>query len=399
MKALKYLLLLLALVFTLYKSLSLYPILYNDNLAYLDSLGNLAFETDYDYVNEDYIFQKDGIEFLDVNWPEWSFPKKGLVTVAKHHYLLWLIKIDTSYKLVDIKKDGIWPVGSKWDYPLRPQNNGFVLQPEHITSGISYHRKDRYVYYSSPAISTEIEDNRSLGINSAEFNFASDYNEGIAFGSFFSKNGWEISMIDTSFREVRSGIDKHGIMSEGRVPIREKDSSNYIFLDEKGEKIINGSFKEAGSFHSGRALVRDGGEYFFIDRKGNKVIDGFLAATRFSDGIAAVQKAEGWRIIDTSGRFVNNTIYQAVNQPSQGIIGVQEEARWNFIDKQGNKIGSESYLYVGEFREGLAKVWYLADGDKYPFLLLINRSGKPVYTVLDPQDYRQRLAQINKTGS
>jgi hypothetical protein len=161
------------------------------------------------------------------------------------------------------------------------------------------------------------------------------------------------------------------------------------YVNVLGEFVVPPRYTVADDFVEGLALVSEEGTRFgFINRLGQVVVPPeFLSATRFSGGISVAAPAligstpntQGVVIfMDRTGRNIfGATTFGAAQPFSEGLAAVQDaNGLFGFIDRTGAFAIPAQYDYVLPFSEGLAAV---LEGDKVGY---INRRGE---MVIEPQ--------------
>src|SRR5690242_7805177 len=87
--------------------------------------------------------------------------------------------------------------------------------------------------------------------------------------------------------------------------------------------------------------VRINGKYGFIERDGKLVLKPeYAGATRFSEGLAAVQLKTAGRVgfIDESGKVVIPPQFELAEPFAEGLSGVMKDHKWGYIDTTGKWI-------------------------------------------------------------
>jgi hypothetical protein len=171
-----------------------------------------------------------------------------------------------------------------------------------------------------------------------------------------------------------------------------------------------------------RFLVMEDGYYGYIDQAGNIVIPAvFLAATDFSEGLAAVRQDGNYGYIDIKGNFVIPPQFDYATSFSEGLAVVYNDARPFYIDRQGqtkirpdvaeagpflngraevttssrktgllNKAGvwvvDTIYTSIGDFREGVGRAWDMGTDSTPAQTSLIDTNGK---VILAPGKYNE----------
>jgi hypothetical protein len=156
------------------------------------------------------------------------------------------------------------------------------------------------------------------------------------------------------------------------------------YIDRFGNVVIKPTFTSYGNhgeeFHNGllEIGVFDG---IYVNTKGEKVIDkGFHRGWDFSDGLAvAMRKGEDkWGYIDSTGNFAISPRFDSspkgyVYPFSDGLAMIDVDHKFGYIDHEGNFVIKPRYVYAEDFSEGLAVVsdhWNNDQGtyDKYYYI-------------------------------
>lgn len=172
-----------------------------------------------------------------------------------------------------------------------------------------------------------------------------------------------------------------------------KKDGKSVFINDKGEVVIDLVFEGVSSFSEGLARIFVGGKVGFIDTEGNiKIQPMFDTASGFSEGKAYATTGDKYGYIDTTGNFViEPKFYRCwnfeneyalvmqevistgcfidkfggiklngrnflVSKYSEGLINCSNNGNWGFIDINGNFIIPPTYNYAREFSEGKAAV-------------------------------------------
>jgi len=124
-----------------------------------------------------------------------------------------------------------------------------------------------------------------------------------------------------------------------------------------------------------------------IDTSGRPVSEtGFEAVGEFSDGLAPVKINGRWDYVDARGVRKIPARYASARPFAEGLAAVQEfeNGLWSYIDTDGAKV-LDGYLYAGDFQDGLAIVEpesaRAGSGPVDAGYLFIDRSGD---VVVDP---------------
>lgn len=157
----------------------------------------------------------------------------------------------------------------------------------------------------------------------------------------------------------------------GLAPV--KTNGKWGYIDKSGSFVISPQFDNAGMFNeSGTAIVVGRASNPFssvgaIDTSGNWVISpdhlieissngSVLAMAPFHDGYAAVQTANGWGFVDSSGNWSVIPAYESVGYFSDGVAPVEASDGWGYINAAGEAVVTPQYSYAASYEEGLAVV-------------------------------------------
>jgi len=235
------------------------------------------------------------------------------------------------------------------------------------------------------------------------------FSDGLAAVQIQTDGDW--GFIDTKGKLViEAQFAMVGFFAEGLAAFRKEYTSQWGYINKQGDVVIAARFDGADQFHKGIArvgfqplsdrfftLIADVGatlDYRFIDRTGTFVPDPgptrfatgvpgelipftqngkmgyvdadgnviieptFVAAHRFSDGLACARKNDLYGYIDKSGEWVIQPRFQYPNDFSEGLAGVRLDGnKWGFIDRTGQEVMPAKFSWVyNSFRHGLAEV-------------------------------------------
>ncbi len=141
------------------------------------------------------------------------------------------------------------------------------------------------------------------------------------------------------------------------------------FINYSGEVVIKNTFSpyigltlERPEFSEGLCLVTKNKKYVFIDKKGEIKIDKnwsiFKTRVRnFKCGRAFFRDENNlWGIIDRTGKIIISPKYINVQDFSENLAAVVKNELYGFIDINGETILKDRYMKVQKFSEGLAAV-------------------------------------------
>ncbi len=160
------------------------------------------------------------------------------------------------------------------------------------------------------------------------------------------------------------------------------------YQDQNGKVIIQPKYGRAEAFSEGLAAVHTGVAWIFIDKTDKLILGTYDDAGSFSEGLAPVKVHFGdkWGFIDKTGKQLILANYSDAKKFSEGLAAVNiggiyhyEDDRtmggkWGFIDKKGKEVISAKYHNAHSFSEGLAAV-QLSETKKWGF---VDKTGKEV---------------------
>lgn len=148
----------------------------------------------------------------------------------------------------------------------------------------------------------------------------------------------------------------------GQVAVTDADGESWL-IDANGMLQVHYSEKlaEAGCWSEGmlpaKAAGSDTWSYFTDD--GAEVLTGYLSAGSFYDGKAAVETADGWRIIDTDGKAVEDETWEAIlldengAYEQDGCIMAQSGGQWRLYSGSWKERKNFSCDEIGVHKDGL----------------------------------------------
>jgi len=217
-----------------------------------------------------------------------------------------------------------------------------------------------------------------------------------------------------------------GPFSEGRAMVGIAEPSwsiNYKwgFIDTEGRWVTKPQYESASEFSEGLAPVLMNDRVGFIDLQGRIaiqpqfapdgsggcVLDGRVGASRFSEGLAAVQLKTGvwgkeWGFIDRRGNWVIQPEFACAAPFSEGlaVVGVRDEqGHWlyGYIDKTGATVIKPQFSEAGSFVGKLALVTIGMTQEEV--LTKGLEAGKPEAEIeKELEKFKQKHAYIDRTG-
>ncbi|MDS0527578.1 WG repeat-containing protein [Clostridium sp. SHJSY1] len=166
------------------------------------------------------------------------------------------------------------------------------------------------------------------------------------------------------------------------------------FINEKNEELFTVDFEGISSFNNGYAFFRKDGKTGFINKNGEIEIQpeiDWVIKNFDSNSLSIVEVKEKWGVIDKSGDFVVEPIYEGINDFGDGLMSARLNGKAGFIDINGNVKIDFKFTDVGPFSEGIAIA--SIDGEKYGY---IDNSGE---FIIQPEyyngfDFKDGLAAV-----
>ncbi len=255
----------------------------------------------------------------------------------------------------------------------------------------------------------------------------SGFSEGLAAVNVSMGKADKYGYIDKSGKFViEPQFAAAGPFLEGRamVGIAEPDWSidyKWGFIDMKGRWIAKPQFQSANEFSEGLAPVMLDGKVGFIglqgkiavkpqfdpDGTGGCVSDGRVGASRFSEGLAAVQLREKdfgkeWGFIDRQGKWVIQPAFACSAPFNEGLalIGVRnDEGVWSYgyIDKTGAIVIKPQFSQASSFAGKLALVT-IGMTEEEAFVRALESNKPKAEVEKELEKFKQKYAYIDRTG-
>lgn len=176
-------------------------------------------------------------------------------------------------------------------------------------------------------------------------------------------------------------FDEVSVYSGGLCAVRAEEKWGYV--NEKGSKVIPAQFEAAGAFIGERAAVVDNsGEVYFIDTQGNrkmnlKALQGIKAATFIDNHIFAAFDGNRWKFYDTDMNYLFGE-YDSCSAMGNGIAAVESAGQWSLLDREGNTKTPNPFGDVIIDQKGVAyrnERLFALDGSYY---YLVDSSGSHI---------------------
>lgn len=198
------------------------------------------------------------------------------------------------------------------------------------------------------------------------------FSEGVAITSW----GNEKNLVDENGKVLRTEkIQAHGNATDGLILVMYPDYK-LEYWDTQGNTVLTFTDVGAmGNFSEGLTYFKTDGIFGYMDKKGQVAKDrSYLFASLFEDGVARVQKEDGWYIIDKNFKELTGP-YLSITGYSEGAFLVETEKGWSYFDKNGTQIIPDFYKAIDPFSEGKAVVLLKSGG-----IAMIDKQGKAIKT-------------------
>lgn len=157
------------------------------------------------------------------------------------------------------------------------------------------------------------------------------------------------------------GVAEAGCWSEGLLPVRLEGEDTWRYLSDDGETVLSG-YLSAGSFTDGLAAVETAEGWQLIDAEG-EAEEGLWEEIRLDangaylqNGCMIAKSGGSWRLYSASGKeregFSCEDIDICVDGPIAACIG----GKWGFVDEDGEKVIAPAYDRARSFSGGVAAV-------------------------------------------
>jgi hypothetical protein len=365
----------------LLQSREFYPVVYDGDVAYIDTSGNLVINQELETPYEKVDLEIFGKKYKSYVFPDWAYFSEGKVSFMKT-WGFWFIRIGKEYGVLDStgkvliepQDDIIWSF-----------NNG-KAKTVVLLKSFDYTFAELYTFIDLSCL----ENKKILHKDFPAFDYCGNFSEGFAVVlvgdtlqmgrtgkyNYTNLNGNLIS---------KSGYDDVQTFSEGKGVVMV--DSLWGIVDSTGEFLVKPKFHKLWSFSNGLARFFDGKSYGFINAKGEMQFGQMFAlAADFSDGFAKVQIQENeYTYINTNGQFLTpNFISQrqlsrgkgfaAAGNFSNNLAPVMIDGLWGYLNTKGELAIPAIYNFAQDFRDGFAQVW------KDNKMFILNTNGKVIWT-------------------
>jgi hypothetical protein len=171
-------------------------------------------------------------------------------------------------------------------------------------------------------------------------------------------------------------IYEHLDFNEKDTLIQVQKNGKWGFIDRVGRDVVPAMYQKVSIFSEGLAAVKKDGHWGYIDQYNTvKIPFLFNTVSLFVEGIAAasIEKGTLFGLINSSGNWVIQPVYEYLSGVKEGRIIYREKKRYGIMDATGQKITLPIYDDILPFSEGLSLVTKIERGKK--FWGFIDRNG------------------------
>jgi hypothetical protein len=290
-----------------------------------------------------------------------------------------LVMADEETKLFPIVK------GGKWGY--MDEKGKVVIEPQYQ---VAYDFHEGLACVAVKALRGYIDKTGQMVIK-PQFGWAGNFSEGLAFvnlhrNMYGEHVEWYKAVTGTGFCDkngkvvIRCGYGNRVADFHEGVAWTGKE-----YIDKTGKPVAGEAVEDGDSFYEGMAAAQKGGKWGYLGRESMKFViePQFLAARRFSEGLAAVatggetdpktkQPKFTWGYVDRTGKLVIEPRFEDAGMFSEGLAPVRTGGKWGYVDKSGKVVIEPKFDYAWRFSEGRGRVLV---GEKHGY---VDRNGKMV---------------------
>jgi hypothetical protein len=137
-----------------------------------------------------------------------------------------------------------------------------------------------------------------------------------------------------------------------------KSANKTGVIDTMGNYIISPTISKIMEFSDGYALIMSPKfDYYFLgtDLK-RHTIKNYTSAKNFCDGVAPVNNAGLWSIINNKGFELTSSKYQSIDKFKNGFAKVKISRKVGVVDEKGQIIAEPDFDYINYYGEGVFRV-------------------------------------------
>lgn len=159
---------------------------------------------------------------------------------------------------------------------------------------------------------------------------------------------------------IGSYAGAEGFFADGLLLCKSPASGLYGYVKADGTAAFSGSYKSAGSFSGGRAVVEAAdGSFSVIDTTGAVVsqLERFMTPsylTIYGEGTLIVSDGSNQALYSIiTGQYLTDFICNRISEFHEGAAMVRQINRWGLIDENGRVLTKPAYYYLSYMGEGL----------------------------------------------
>ena len=159
--------------------------------------------------------------------------------------------------------------------------------------------------------------------------------------------------------EKKSRLAKYSYIGEMNCnKMRAFDGKSWEYIDKSGNPAFEGRYLEASDFEEDRAVVETETGYGLIDETGNFIIDPVFDDINWDsyNNIAIVTRDGKSGIYDRTGNKITDLVYDQILDCSEGLVPVRKEDKYGYLRKDGSQAIDFIYDDAFGFRDGMARV-------------------------------------------
>lgn len=264
-------------------------------------------------------------------------------------------------------------INTKGEYAIRP-----------IYESITPFKEERAIYVLNNKMG--VMDEKGNSITKKDYNYISQYSEGLAIVGINRNNEYYYGYIDKDGNEVVEPNLLQCNSFKDDVALVKLKEKQYGLIDKGGKVLQTYDYDFVSEYGEGLVVYSNslGGPYGYINKEGTEVIKAiFTMAQGFNNGLGIVSTSEGFNgpygAINSQGEYIYKPVYSEIKILNEDMVSLGMPLSDNkFLassiyaigDNTGNTLTDFKYLAVGNYNDGLA---YASDS-MYTFF--INKDGQ-----------------------
>lgn len=216
-------------------------------------------------------------------------------------------------------------------------------------SALDQHLSD----YEAPAEMWGLMDGHGNLLNRPMFDDIKPFSEGFAA---VNMNGLWGYIDKAGMLKIPGSFLSAGSFKSGRAVVRDHNG-RYGVIDISGEVIISPSYPSVQISVSDQILVRRGQDYYFINVADTmKWLGPFTSAEPFDDNVTVVQTGGLKYLMDASGKYLSPGVRSIHLDRSSTLLPFSRDSLWGYLGRDGKIMIPARFQMAQPFREGVAMV-------------------------------------------